>query len=166
MKTAFKLFNDPELAGVALAGLREVGFAAEVVGVLLRRGGTPEAAADLTLVPVGTLPDVGPVVAASPDVFGLAGAPADADASGALGAALGLSAAAVGTFGVSLLRDSVLVVVRGEEEGLVTARKVMRSADPASVRIAKQTNDAFELAERRTSTNPNDGQFSGDFRKY
>ena len=166
MKTAFKMFNDPELARAALAGLREGGFAAEAVGVLVRQGAASAAVADMALAPVGTLPDVGPVAAASPGVFGLAGASAGEDVSAALGAALGLSAEAVGTFGVSLLRDGVLVGVRAEEEGLAAARKVLRSAEPANVRIAKQQNEAFELADRYTSTNPNDGQFSGDFRKY
>ncbi|MCL5108945.1 MAG: hypothetical protein M1401_08810 [Chloroflexi bacterium] len=164
MKTAFKVFSDPEAAKVALEGLQAGGFAGEAVGVLVRRGGSAGVAAART--PVGTLPDVGPVVAASPEVFGLAGASGEADASEAVAAALGLSPEAVATFGVSLLRDSVLVAVRGEDEAVATARKIMRSADPANERIAKKRNDGFELAERYTSTNPNDGQFSGDFRKY
>ncbi|MHB1133997.1 MAG: hypothetical protein ACYC4L_16645 [Chloroflexota bacterium] len=162
MKTAFKLFSDPEQAQAALAALKEAGFGPDAVGVIVRQGG-PAAA---ERVPVGTLPDVGPVAASNPAVFGLEANADGADASAALGQALGLSTEAIATFGVSLLRDCVLVGVRGEDEPLVQARKLLRQADPANLRLGKQRNEAFELADRTTSTNANDGQFSGDFRKY
>ena len=162
MKTAFKLFSDPEQAEVALAALKAEGFGPDAVGVLLRQGNKTAG----ERVPVGALPDVGPVAALNPAVFGLEAAEGGADVSQALGQTLGLSAEAVATFGVSLLRDCVLVGVRGEDKALARARQILRQADPANLRLGKQRNEGFELADRATSTNPNDGQFSGDFRKY
>lgn len=163
MKTAYKLFSDPQMADEALAALRSGGYPAEAIGVLVRKGnGNPAAAG---AVEVGTLADVGAIAAVGAEVFGLAGGQAGADASAAIAGALGLPEEAVATFTISLMRDAVLVAVR-EGDGLPDAQQLLRRAEPANVRIPKQQNEGFELAERRTATNPSDGQFSGDFRQY
>ncbi len=165
--TVFKLFSDPELAQEALAALRSSGYPAEAIGVLMRKDRAEAGVAELAeqTAVVGTLPDVGPVAAAGAEVFGLAAGAADADVSASLGAALGLTPEAVGAFAIDLLRGGVLVAVR-PQAGLPDAKGILRRTEPANVRIAKQRNEGFEIAERRTSTVPTDGQFSGDFRKY
>ncbi|MHB1007411.1 MAG: hypothetical protein ACYC3S_17485 [Chloroflexota bacterium] len=165
--TAFKLFTDPQLAREALAALRASGYPAEAIGVLVREGSASETVVEHggQAEGVGTLPDVGPVVAVGANVFGLAGATADADASAKLGAQFGLSPEALSTFYISLLRGSVIVAVE-PREGLPDAQRVLRSVEPANVRTPVEYNEGFHLADRRTTTNSGDGQFSGDFRKY
>lgn len=163
----FKLFSDPQLAREALAALRASGYSADTIGVLVREdSGASLVANAVGAKParVGTMPDVGPVVAAGGSVLGLS-AGDEGDVTAALAAALGLSPAAVGTFAVSLLRGSVLVAVN-PAEGLPDAQRILRNAEPANVRTPKQRNEGFELADRRTTTNQGDDQFSGDFRKY
>ncbi len=165
--TAFKLFSDPQLAQGALAALRASGYPAEAIGVLLCKdraeAGVAELAGQASVV--GVLPDVGPVAAVGAAVFGLAGAAADADASAAIGTAFGLSPEAVGAFAVDLLRGGVLIAVR-PQAGLPDAKRILRRAEPANVRVPKQRNEGFQIADRRTATIASDGQFSGDFRKY
>ena len=166
-KTTFKLFSDPQFAREALVALRESGYPAEAIGVLVRKdGGAAEIAGELQTQPVevGTLPDAGAVAAAGAGVLGLE-AGQGGDVAEILAATLGLSPAAVNTFSVSLLRGSVLVAVQATE-GLPDAQRILRNAEPATVRMPKETNEAFTLADRRTTTNDSDGQFSGDFRKY
>jgi hypothetical protein len=169
VKIAFKFFSDPQLAQEALAALQSSGYPSKSIGVLVRgNGSAADVAAGLEapLVEAGTMPDVGPVAAAGADVFGLPSGQSDADASVAVAAALGLPVEALGTFAIGLLRGGVLVAVRTEDEGLAEVQRVLRRAEPANVRIPKQHNEGFELAERNTATKDNDNQFSGDFRKY
>lgn len=165
--TAFKLFSDPQLAREAVAALRAGGYPAEAIGVLVRQGSASEAVAEAggQAEGVGTLPDVGSVAAVGASVFGLAGAQADADASATLAEGFGLSPEALSTFYLTLMRGGVVVAVE-PREGLPDAQHVMRGVEPANVRTPVEYNEAFHLADRRTTTNTEDGQFSGDFRKY
>ncbi|MHB1416747.1 MAG: hypothetical protein ACYC1C_15995 [Chloroflexota bacterium] len=166
MKTAYKLFNDPQLAEEGLAVLAASGYSASAIGVLVRAGeGAEGAALPVSLREVGTLEDVGPVAAAGADVLGLKGE-AGADVSADLAAALGLGAEALSMFSIGLMRGGVLVAVQTSDEGLAKARQALRSAEPVNVRIPKQRNEGFELADRQTNARQSDKQFSGDFRKY
>lgn len=161
--TAFKFFSDPQLALEAVAALRSSGYPAEAIGVLVYKEGN--GALHGEAITVGTLPDVGPVAAVGAEVFGLAGAQAEADAGGAIASALGLPEEALGAFAAGLLRGGALVAVR-PQEGLPAPQSLLRQFEPASVRIPKQQNEGFTLAERQTSTKAADSQFSGDFRQY
>lgn len=164
---AFKLFSDPQVARGAVAALRASGYPAESIGVLVREDSEASLVAnDVGTKPVraGTMPEVGPVLVAGGEVLGLQEG-TQGDVTEPLAAALGLTPAAVSTFTISLLRGSVLVAVR-PVEGLPEAQRILRNAEPANVRTPKQRNEGFELADRRTTTNQNDSQFSGDFRKY
>ena len=56
-------------------------------------------------------------------------------------ATLRLSPEAVSTFAISLLRGGVLVVVQ-PSEGLPDAHRILRSADPANVRVPRSATRA------------------------
>lgn len=163
VKTVFKLFSDPQLAGEAIANLRGSAGAA-AVGVLVRSGGGAEGlAASLhsDAKEVGTVQDVGPVVVVGADVFGVAGGKPGDDASQSVAAALGLPVEALGAFALGLLRGGALVAVRGEAEALVVARKVLREVEDEPSRSTREANDGFSLSDRKTSSRPEDAQHSG-----
>lgn len=156
MKTAFKVFGDPRLAREAITALRSGGYSAEAIGVLVRKDGEAATVLEEPLMEIGTLPEIGPVSVLGADAMGLGDLPPGGDASSALAASLGLSEEALSTFSLTLLSGGVLIAVRTGDEDLAKARKIMRGVEPANMRIPKEPNVAFELADRCTATYQSD----------